>query len=299
VTVRAEKTVQIFIIAGGGNAQGHASIPELHDLCTADDPSQANSTNPYRHLVDSKGMWVTRDDVYVTYEKSRNDGLTHAPLGVKGFGNTPNSFGPDVEFGHVMGDSLKELDNKRDTDNNKIVIVKAAWDKRTLAKDFRPPSAEGLTGFQYLRILSSVKQTISNMGEILGDKSFDRADVEIVGLVWWHGYDDLRKETGDEYEENLQHFLRDIREELELPYLPILIAELGGQGHGDNVTKAELDFRAMQLRITQLPEFNRTTRLLPTAKYHVQDDSPTTDDYTHYYGRAHTSTFISAYCLLL
>jgi hypothetical protein len=66
----------------------------------------------------------------------------------------------------------------------------------------------------------------------------------LKGLVW-HGYDDIKQGTADEYESNLQCFLRDIQHALELPWLPILIAELGGRGTGDNVTQEELDLRNM------------------------------------------------------
>jgi hypothetical protein len=283
--VSAEKTVMLFIIAGDANVEGRASIPELHDLAIPPGTiPHDNSTpaNAYEHLVDDKGKWVTRDDVYVVYEQDRFEGLKSGPLSVKGFGHNPNTFGPDVEFGHVMGNTLTE----------KVVIVKAGWERRTLAKDFRPPSAEGtITGFQFLRIVSTVRQTIQNLGDILGD-DYAHAEVEISGLVWWHGYDDIKSGTSDEYFVNLQCLIRDFRQALELPYLPVLIAELGGGGQ--DASQEELDFRAMQQRVVNLPEFNETTRIVETAKFSDEGvQATTTDDYTHYYGRAHTTISVA------
>jgi hypothetical protein len=127
-------------------------------------------------------------------------------------------------------------------------------------------------------------------------EDYANAEVDITGLIWWHGYDDISQETADEYESNLTFFIRDIRAALELPYLSILIAELGGQGTGVNVSQEELDFRAMQRRVVELPEFNLTTRLVETAKYCVNDDNNdnthTADDYTHYHGRAYTTSSV-------
>jgi hypothetical protein len=137
----AGKTVTLFIIAGDANVEGRASIPELHDLAVPPGTKphdNSTASNAYEHLVDDDGKWVTRDDVYVVYEQDRIDGLKKGPLSAKGFGHTPNTFGPDVEFGNVMGNILDE----------KVIIVKAGWEHRSLAKDFRPPSAGNITGFQ-------------------------------------------------------------------------------------------------------------------------------------------------------
>jgi hypothetical protein len=122
------KTVTVFIMAGDANVEGRGSVPELYDLAvpaasgstgtsTVDDNNN-NSTlsaalnihnNDYAHFVDdSTGRWAVRDDVYVVYEQDRLDGLKSGPLTVKGFGHTPNTFGPDVAFGTVMGNILTE-----------------------------------------------------------------------------------------------------------------------------------------------------------------------------------------------
>jgi hypothetical protein len=280
---QAIKTVKIFIMAGGANVEGRGSIPELHNLAIPPGTiphDNSTTANAYGHLVDDDGKWVIRDDVFITYERKLNDGMRSGPLSVKGFGHTTTTFGPDVEFGNVMGNSLAE---------DRVVIVKAGWNHKTLAIDFRPPSvgaSNKAAGPDFLRIVSLVRETIADLRHILGD-DYAHAKVDIGGLVWWQGYDDVVLGTADEYESNLQHFIRDIRTALEIPHLPVLITELGAQGT-QHVSKEELDFRAMQQRVVNSPEFKGSTKYVHTAKFCVDDDQPGTDDYTSYHGRAHT-----------
>jgi hypothetical protein len=188
---QAIKTVKLFIMAGGANIEGRGSIDELYNLAVPPGtiPHEHNSTtalaNAYEHLVDDDGKWVIRDDVFITYERKLNDGMRSGPLSVKGFGHTTTTFGPDVEFGNVMGNSLAE---------DRVVIVKAGWNHKTLAFDFRPPSAPGANnkaaGPDFLRIVSLVRETVADLRHILGD-DYAHAEVDIGGLVWWQGYDDV------------------------------------------------------------------------------------------------------------
>jgi hypothetical protein len=287
---QAKKTVKLFIMAGAANIEGRGSIPELHNLAVPPGTiPHDNSTQPnaYEHLIDDDGTWVIRDDVYVAYERQLNEGMITGPLSVQGFGHSSTTFGPDVEFGNIMGNSLSA---------DRVVIVKAGWNHKTLAMDFRPPSAgskgsdKDAAGPDFLRIVSLVQETIAGLGDMLGDE-YAHADVDIGGLVWWHGYDDIILGTADEYESNLKHFIRDIRTALEIPYLPVLITELGARGtsiKNDVVPQTELDFRAMQQRVVNLPEFKGNTGYVHTAKYCVHDDQAGTNDYTSYHGRAHT-----------
>jgi hypothetical protein len=279
---QANKSVKLFIIAGDANVEGWGSVPELQNLAVPPGTvAHDNSTPPnaYEHLVDDDGKWVISDDVYVTYDHRLDGTLKRGPLTVKGFGHTPNTFGPDVEFGTIMGNSLR-------MSADKVVIVKAGWAHKTLAMDFRSPTAGvdhgDKTGAAFLRIVSSVHETIDGLRGMLGN-DYANADVEICGLVWWQGYDDIILGVADQYESNLQHFIRDIRIALEVPSLPVLIAELGGRGTKD-VTRMELDFRAMQQRVVNLPEFKDNTKYVETAKYCVEP----TGDYTHYNGSAYT-----------
>ena len=44
-------------------------------------------------------------------------------------------FGPELQFGHVVGEHFADP----------VLLIKTAWGGKSLANDFRPPSAEGET----------------------------------------------------------------------------------------------------------------------------------------------------------
>jgi hypothetical protein len=268
--------VRIFILAGDDNVEGYASIPQLHDLATHSDTREA-----YQHWLQEDGkQWKVRDDVFVSYDHERDKDWLHGPLTVKGFGAKPNTFGPEVEFGHVLGDIFDEP----------VILLKAGWSHRSLDKDFRAPWDTQSGGFQWFRLMSSLKQTIENLETILGPE-YKHARHQVSGLVWWHGYSDFEKGAVRNYGENLENLLKALRSEITL-FLPIAVAELGGQGTVE-VSSEELAFREMQQSVVDHPYLKRTTVFVPTSTYVVKAsdadlDAQEIDTYQHYYGRADT-----------
>ena len=98
----------------------------------------------FKHLKDDKGQWAVRDDVWVWY-KPENGPVKAGPLGL---GFTPyggkHHFGPELQFGHVVGDCLP----------NQVLLIKTAWGGKSLYRDFRPPSSGGDVGPYYKKMLA-------------------------------------------------------------------------------------------------------------------------------------------------
>src|SRR4030095_7763176 len=69
------------------------------------------------------GKWVERADVWIKF-LDRKGNLT------VGYGS-PKCIGPELEFGHVVGDRYEQ----------QVLLIKTAWGGRSLYRDFRPPSA--------------------------------------------------------------------------------------------------------------------------------------------------------------
>jgi len=281
----SRRPVRVFILAGDDACEGHASIEQLRHL--------AANTTGYKHLIDyhanddnqEETQWTVRNDVYVTYDRHRSEALIHGPLSADGpFASSSSTFGPELEMGNVLGDSFEEP----------VIIVKAAWAGRSLAKDFRSPSAGGTTGFQYSRMMASLRRTLANLPSILGGdalEAFQSAGYTLEGMVWWHGYSDLlsgnstaRSTMTAEYGANLKSFIRDVRKEMQImgslrstnkkknKKFPIVIGELGGQGTGRNVSSDELHFRATQASVTHDGASHRQwTRYVPTS-VHLEED---------------------------
>ena len=279
VAARKHPKVKMFILAGEGNIEGFASLGHLHQLAFPQDGT-TEAVPRYQHLINNAtGQWRVRDDVYITYDHNRNEEWLHGPLTVPRFGGQINSFGPELQMGHVLGDLYEEP----------VVIVKAGWRGRSLARDFASPST-GHTGFQWYRLLTSIHNTANQLHVVLGPE-YRYSKPEIGGLVWWQGYKDMADpEMAKEYGTNLELFLRDIRTELKQPYMPIVVAELGGQG-SETQDQQELLFRQTQEQVVNETFAHWWTKFVATAPY-VKTDLEI-KDYTLYYGRADTMIEIS------
>lgn len=295
VHAKKHPIVRVFIIAGDANVEGFASKQHLHQIVTGkvdlegndlklDDQLDINRRLPYQHLWNDKNSsWIVRDDVFIAYDHYRGKELIHGPLSVGGdFGATSNTFGPEIQIGHVLGNLYHEP----------VVIIKAGWDGRNLAKDFSSPSKPDTTpGFQWYRMINTIHKVGNSLHEILGDAAYRYTRPTFGGLVWWHGYPDFRDHRMyQEYGDNLIHFIEDIRKELKQPSLPVVVGGLGGRGKSTS-DKMELDFRQMQEKVVDENYFNRSAVFVPTA-IHVRT-KPAIKNCTYYFGNAPTMIDIS------
>jgi alpha-galactosidase len=224
--------------------------------------------------------WITRDDVFIKF-LDRKGGLT------LGFGS-PDRTGAELEFGTIMGNHFDEP----------VLLIKAAWGGHSLVKNFRPPSA-GLPSDEKLQAeleqaqqrvkqnneknkkddplptLDDIKQPYgSSYRNILGEvrETYDHYEtmfpslqgkkLELAGLVWFQGWND-QYGGQDEYEANLQHFIKDIRKDLKAPQLPVVIAAMGQNG-SKPATGAMLTIQTAQLAMNDVPEFKGNVKAIRT-----------------------------------
>ena len=119
---QATDTVKVFVLAGQSNMEGKAKNSLLESQ--AADSRFKDFWKTYRK--DNK--WTVRDDVFITFLNRKG------PLTI-GFGSK-NATGPELAFGHVLGDHYKEP----------VLLIKAAWGGHSLYQNFRPPSAGARPG---------------------------------------------------------------------------------------------------------------------------------------------------------
>lgn len=293
---RRKPKVRFYILAGDDNIEGYASVPHLHQLAVEEQqqqPQQTTSINRYEHLWKNQS-WTTRHDVFVSYDHFYKDvDLLFGPLSINGhFGASVNCFGPEIQLGHVLGNVYEEP----------IVLIKTGWKGRKLTTDFAPPSS-GTPGFQWFRMMNAIQDTAKQLDQILGNRKYRRSQIEIGGIVWWHGYSDLEAHKKQQvYANNLANFIRDVRSELKRPNLPFVVVELGGRGMVPNQA-SESSFREMQQAVVEDEGFDpKTIAYVPTATYVQQDvgdipivypDGDTEHPYRIYYGHAETMLQIS------
>lgn len=280
--------VKVFILSGQSNMEGKASVTTLDAVL--DDPAQRDKI---AHLK-KDDEWVKRDDVFVTYLDRDETPLTprFGPLSV-GFGSPVGyrdpftrersrhpGVGPELGIGWVLGEHFDEP----------VLLIKAAWGGRALKATFRPPSAmpdeaemkarlaqaqkknPGLTldelaktyGSDYRKVLSETKRVLDNIEQYV--PGYNKEDgYELAGFIWFQGWNDMVGGGNPDYTEQLAHFIRDMRRDLDAPGLPFVIGEMGNSGGKPNETVK--GFRAQQKAVAEMPEFKGNVAYAETAPY--------------------------------
>ena len=275
--------VKVFILAGQSNMEGQGVV----DLEGKDynegrgtlvqlmrDPAKVPL---FQHLKNADGQWVVRDDVWVRYQRERAP-LLHGPLsfGFSVYGD-PHHFGPELQFGHVVGDHF----------TNQVLLIKTAWGGKSLYQDFRPPSSGGEVGPYYTKMLAEIRAALANLKTDF--PGYDGGGYELAGFVWYHGWNDgVSPKVGvPEYEANLVNLIRDVRQELAAPKLPFVIGELTGPWV--QAPREWTTLRQAQAAATARPEFAGNVLFVETHDFVRQPaDSPNPGHGHHEFGNAET-----------
>ena len=286
---------RVFVLSGQSNMQGKGAIAHLEQLL-----ADENTAGPYRHLRAGE-KWTERQDVLIRYvdgEKIDKKG----PLTV-GYAAPENRFGPELQFGHVVGDHLRQ----------QVLLIKVCWGGRSLRYDFRPPSSDpgdfdpewlatmaqrkgydgdpaDLVGHSYRELVRLVHETLRDLKTHFPE--YDGSGYEISGFVWFQGWNDMLDASHHAtYGQNLANLLRDLRRDLGVPDLPMIVGELGQSGPEDQIPERyrakHMSFRAQQESVSKMPEFRDTVRYVKTSPF-IVTDGPQFDGGYHYRGRADT-----------
>lgn len=285
--------LQVYILAGQSNMQGHADVRTFEHL------GLDEATKPLRDLMlNSDGSPRVCERVWISSigcsEKEQTGNLT------AGFGASPTKIGPEYSFGLAMEKNSK----------GPILLIKTSWGGKSINTDFRPPSAgpydfnenqlaeiekrgEDLavikaervsaTGVSYRLMIEHVKHVLADIKRVAPD--YDESQgYELVGFVWFQGWNDMvdggtypnRDQPGgyDTYSEVMAHFIRDVRKDLNAPELPFVIGVLGVGGPVDQFGPDERpyksthkNFRLAMAAPADLPEFKGNVAAVWTEKF--------------------------------
>lgn len=287
--------LQVFILAGQSNMQGHAKITTFEHIGM--DPATKSMLD---EMQSADGRPTVCDRVWISSigcsEAEQTGKLT------AGFGASQNGpkIGPEFTFGLTM---------QKLTDAP-ILIIKTAWGGKSLNTDFRPPSAgpyvfneaqlatmkkqgkdvaaikaakEKETGVYYRLMVEHVKTVLADIKRVV--PSYDAAQgYELAGLVWFQGWNDMvdsgtypnRDKPGgyDAYSTAMAHFIRDVRKDLHTPKLPFVIGVMGVGGPTSEYGPEEQrykathqNFRAAMAAPAALPEFKGNVTAIRTENY--------------------------------
>ena len=276
--VPADDTVKVFVLAGQSNMEGHGKVDAEQKANEGKGSLQwlvkNDRTAPrFKHLVDDNGQWKTRDDVQIWYLGRTGDLKP-------GFGFRDGFIGPELGFGHVVGNAIDEP----------VLLVKLAWGGKSIAKDFRPPSSGGEVGPFYRELLKLTKEVLDNATTLF--PQYAGRQLELVGLGWHQGWNDrVNQAFNDAYQLNLANFIRDIRKDLGVPKLPFVIAETGMSGWAEKHPRA-LSLMKAQAAIAEQNEFQGNVAFVGTRDfYRPREDSPSGQAY-HWNSNAETHYLI-------
>ena len=119
----AQAKLKVFILAGQSNLEGAGQI-NINSRAQNKGAGTLEfmvkkETKKYGHLQTKTGGWTARTDVFVKYGERGGDLKP-------GFGARNSAIGPELGFGTVVGDALKET----------VLIIKTCWGGKTLMVDY-------------------------------------------------------------------------------------------------------------------------------------------------------------------
>ena len=177
-----------------------------------------NDPNGEWSMLGSEDDWTVLDNAYLYFTNGAGDTIRdHVTVGQ---GAYPDLIGPELMFAHQLDAYFEDP----------VLIIKTAWGGLSLAEDFRPPSAGGTTGPYYNAMIETVESVTQNLATEFPDIAVDA--FEISGFAWFQGWNDGASEAFlNTYESNLHHLVNDVRSDLDLPDLPVVICSSGHGGY--------------------------------------------------------------------
>jgi hypothetical protein len=282
IVTRQEATppkVRVFVLAGQSNMQGFGTIddPE-NDPGSLIDVVQ-NDTEGNWSKVGTPGSWNVLEGASLYFA---NGGDTIRSNVTVGQGANANLIGPELMFAHQLDEYYEDP----------VLIIKTAWGGKNLAVDFRPPSAGGTTGEYYNAMIETVEQVTQNLETEFPDIGL--TDFEITGFAWFQGWNDGASTAFlDEYESNLYHLVDDLRNDLGVPDLPVVIAN---SGHGGFTLSSDLWVQDMQTIVSVAQEnvgcndtlYGGKVGFVETKQYYLDQDNSPQDAIHHFHNNALT-----------
>jgi len=256
------KPVQVYILLGQSNMVGAGRIAGEKDG-TLENAVKAKKKYPY--LVDDAGNWTERKDVrYVRVMGSGTGNMrrfNNEWMTIKGNGRMGPEFGIGYYLGYATdapvmilkscignrslgwdllppGSQRYEVQEKdRKTGETKTFVYAgykdspAKWEKGT-----EPKKIGWYAGMQYDGDVANAKTVLAEL-----DKHYPGAKkYEVAGFFFWQGDKDRYNAAhSNRYEQNLVHFIKQLRKDFNAPNAKFVVATLGQtkKGAGGNEGK--------------------------------------------------------------
>lgn len=245
--------VKVFLMVGGWSHIGGGIVVDSvkpragQNRGTLDDlVLNEKSAATYRHLLDKDGKWATRSDVWVQFDRR---GPKSGALGIGYGGDRKRCIGSELALGHLLGDHFDE----------QVCIIKTALGTPSLAKDLRS-AGTGQIGTSYKLLLSQINDSLAKLQDNFPDYT-DKSGFRISGLILNVGEQDTDVAI---YAEYLPTFITDLRKDLKVPDLPVVIV---GTGKGGRDRPEFPEIIKVQQSVASLPQFQGTVTYVETRDF--------------------------------
>ena len=193
------------------------------------------------HQVDARLLFPFDKVQAINFNYRRQNGVRFDPgtwsgpltIGY-GFDNDQMSYGPELMFGHYLS-SFSEDD---------IVLLKVAEGGTNLHVQWRSPSMEARLGpgdepSNYPLLIQHLNEVRADIGSILPKYAGQAVETEVAGFVWFQGWNDaVNSEYASGYEQNLADLVTDLRNDLGMPELPVVIGQTQHTGENGLIVRA-------------------------------------------------------------
>ena len=251
------KPLKVYVLAGQSNMQGSAHKKTFAAI--GDDPKTASIL---KEILSADGEPVEGHNSWVTCRTNRGGQQVTLHGKVKvGYGFDDERIGPEYGFGLHMDRSTEEP----------VLIIKTAWGGKSLAVDFRPPSAgpyfpserenenggvptKEETGPYYRQMIAFVKETLKDEASIrkVVPEYKEGDGYKLAGFVWFQGWNDMcNRHHISQYTDNMIHFIVDVRRDFESPNLPFIVGVLGVYGTDPDSRRFDKGLPVTTFRKTQ------------------------------------------------
>ena len=220
--------VKVFVLIGQSNMNGRGNIATLKDKLIKDLPQQY----PPKLMELRKDVWIwgaNGDGI-----SGQKDNKCLEP----GFGQW-KYYGPELGFGHKMGDKFKE----------QVLLIKVIGGGTSLGKDWVSPVMSKRTGRpvggMYIKMLRMVTEAFGGLEELYRDYKPEMG-YQICGVFWCQGNADGGKFAA-EYADNLVDLISGVRANFGIADLPFIAAEsLSSRTPGEQFVKGVAMVNAQQ-----------------------------------------------------
>ena len=294
-STQSQKPLEIFILAGQSNMQGHANIKTIPTM-----ESDPKTRGMLKDILKPNGQPRLIKNVWIASigcgGNEYNDLISVDGQLTTGFGASRTEIGTELTFGIYMEKALHQP----------ILIIKTSWGGRSLMTDFRPPSAGPRVYGSYIRNQwkarglnpdQEIEKTNAQCGVYYKDmmdyvhhvlNHLDRYDPQynprvgyrLGGFVWFQGFNDMidgwsyphRMQPGgySQYKSLLVDLIHDVRLSLKAPKLPFVIGVMGVDGNPAGQKPPQKYFREAEVYPSTLSQFKGNVVAVHTA--HFWDD---------------------------